>query len=163
MMPFLLLLLLSFLGLGVHASSEARGVSCKAFPGTSDWPSPETWASLNATTEGRLLQPVPPGAVCHPTQPNYNATLCYWVQYYWGNEYFHDQDPVSAEWNNWTNDSCLPDPNAPCSSEGYPVYVLNATDAKHVKAGIDFGEFRNPPHFVSHTEINSKQGNTTSD
>lgn len=140
-MFFVLLSLLYLHVLGVDGSSETRAVSCKAFPGTSDWPSPETWATLNATTEGRLLQPLPPGAVCHSTQPNYNATLCSYVQYYWQNEFFHDQDPVSAEWDNWNNDSCLPDPNAPCSSDGYPVYVINATEAKHVKAGIDFGKF----------------------
>lgn len=151
-MLFLILFLLSLHIQGVHCSLEPRGASCKAFPGTSDWPSPETWASLNTTTEGRLLQPVPPGAVCHPAQPNYDATLCYWVQYYWGSEYFHDQDPVSAEWNNWTNDSCLPDPKAPCSSEGYPVYVINATDARHVKAGIEFGKFQPFQHFDLRTK-----------
>jgi hypothetical protein len=33
------------------------------------------------------------------------------------------------------------------------VYVINATDAKHVKAGIDFGEFNSIPSSEAHAKI----------
>ncbi len=126
----------------VQVSSRAVGSdspSCKAVPGSTDWPSPEIWGTLNETTGGRLLQPTPPGAVCHKTQPSYNAAKCIDVQNNWPNELFHTNDPISVEWNNWTNDTCIPVPSLDCSSVGYPVYVINATTPQHVKAGVDFG------------------------
>ena len=124
----------------VQVTGAAIETFCKAIPGSSDWPSLDIRDQLNQTTGGKLIQPIPPGAVCHPEQPSYNETRCSAVQYEWYDEYFHQRDPVSVEWNNWNNDSCLPDPNVPCSSDGYPLYVINATTAQHVKAGIDFGE-----------------------
>lgn len=50
---------------------------------------------------------------------------------------------MSIAWNNMNNDSCLPDPSAPCSGLGYPVYVVNATSAEEVKLGIDFARNNN--------------------
>ena len=59
-----------------------------------------------------------------------------WSSYAW-----HAEDPVSVMWNNWANFTCLPDPEMPCGGVGgYPAYVVNATRAEHVKAGVDFGE-----------------------
>jgi hypothetical protein len=129
---------LSLIAIEVHGFRGAPW--CKSVPGSLTWPSDALWAQLNTTIGGQLLQPVPPGAVCHPGHANYNATNCLFVQYEWSNEYFHQRDPVSVEWNNWNNDSCLPDPGVPCSSAGYPLYVINATTVEHVKAGIDFGK-----------------------
>jgi hypothetical protein len=43
-------------------------------------------------------------------------------------------------WDNWANFTCFPDPELPCGVGGYPAYVVNATTAEHVKAGVDFGE-----------------------
>jgi hypothetical protein len=129
------ILLLSSVSVEVLAVTS----SCKSIPGSESWPSLAEWAQLNETTGGQLLQPSPPGAVCHSSDPLYDATLCASVQEAWSNEFFHQQNPISAEWNNWTNDTCLPIDGLPCSSEGYPRYVINATTSKHVKAGVDFG------------------------
>ena len=146
MMPSPSLLGLVLLAAGVSGRvfprQTATNSTCKATPGTSAWPAPEVWAELNKTTEGRLLQPAPPGAVCFQNQPTYNAAKCYQVQLQWGDEMFHTNHPTSVEWNNWTNDTCLPNPLAglTCSGIGYPIYVINATTPQHVKAGIDFGK-----------------------
>ncbi len=127
------------------AAAHVRGYprdsqpSCKAVPTGADWPSLETWTKLNETTGGRLLKPAPPGAVCHPSNAAYSADKCSAVQTGWLDEFFHADDPVSVEWNNWNNDSCIPDPRLTCSGSGYPVYVINATTPQHVKAGVDFG------------------------
>ncbi|PMD30490.1 FAD-binding domain-containing protein [Hyaloscypha variabilis F] len=125
----------------VHGVQGAA--TCKSTPSSPTWPSPAIWDQLNQTTGGQLLQPVPPGAVCHPGHSSYNATNCVYVQYAWSNEYFHQRDPVSVEWNNWNNDSCLPDPDVPCSSAGYPLYVINATTPEHVQAGVNFAKANN--------------------
>jgi hypothetical protein len=60
------------------------------------------------------------------------------VQAGWLLAEWHTQNPVSVIEDNWVNDTCLPDPTLPCSSEGYPIYVVNATTAEHMKKGIDF-------------------------
>ncbi|RFU71833.1 fad binding domain-containing [Trichoderma arundinaceum] len=131
-------LLLSLTGIasGLYAPHPE---SCKSHPGTASWPSAKTWAALNRTLGGRLLQPPPPGAVCHPSQPAYNETQCSQVGQAWKTYEFHAGNPISVMWDRFENYTCLPEENAPCSSAGYPAYVVNASCAEHVKIGIDFG------------------------
>lgn len=116
---------------------------CKSTPGSADWPSTASWSALNDSLSGQLIRPSPPGAVCHPTQPTYNAAACPAVQAGWETTIFHTDNPVSSIENNWNNDTCLPIPTVPCSGEGYPVYVVNATSAEDVKKGVDFARENN--------------------
>lgn len=136
---------------------RGSGSFCKSTPGSRLWPSDADWASLNASLAplvvapggaaataggGRLLQPTPPGAVCHPGQPSYDAALCKAVvQPGWLDWHFHANNPVSSDWNQWNNDSCLPDPSYPCSGQGYPGFVVNASGAGDVQAAVKFGVF----------------------
>ena len=113
---------------------------CKALPNTPSWPTQDDWSQLNTTVQGQLITVVPPGAVCHPDQPSYDNTTCTQLQSAWLTYEFHASDPVSTDWQNWNNDTCLPDSRAPCSGQGYPTYVINATSAEHVQAGVKFGE-----------------------
>ncbi|KAI0397651.1 FAD-binding domain-containing protein [Xylariaceae sp. FL0594] len=118
--------------------------ACKAFPGTPTWPSQDTWANFNHSLGGRLIRPVaPPGAVCHPGQPTYNPEICASVTEAWSTTVFHQENPVSNMWQQFNNDTCLIDPNTPCSPDGYPAYVVNATTAQHVKQGLDFARKHN--------------------
>jgi hypothetical protein len=126
--------------LALSTAVKADGPTCRTIPTDAKWPSLDAWQKLNASIDGRLLRPTPLGAYCHPDQPVYNADKCKQVQAAWSDEFIHTGDPVSVIWNNWNNDTCLPDPKAPCSGDGYPYYVVNATNANHVKAGIDFGK-----------------------
>lgn len=116
---------------------------CKATPGSANWPSTASWSALNDSLSGRLLMPPPPGAVCHPNQPTYNPAACPAVQAGWLTTIWHTDSPVSSIENNWNNDTCLPYPTVPCSGEGYPVYVVNATCAEDVKKGVDFARENN--------------------
>lgn len=68
---------------------------CKAAPGTADWPSQTTWAQFNQSLGGSLLRPAPPGAVCHPGQPSYNAEQCPITAASWSTYEFHSNDPIS--------------------------------------------------------------------
>lgn len=124
-------------------TAQRGAFSCKAFLGSQDWPSECAWSALNESIAGRLLQPPPPGAVCHPSEPTYNSSMCSAVQLEWLTTVFHQSNPISNYWNNFNNDTCLPNPLAPCASEGYPVYVINATSADHVKKGVDFARENN--------------------
>ncbi len=129
----------------------ADSVRCKATPYGTGWPLKESWDLLNDTVAGRLLQPQPPGAVCHQTQLTFAPAECAKVQALWEDEFFHSENPISVEWNNWVNDTCPPDPKLACSSSGYPIYVINATAPEHVKAGIDFGRALSRLSLCSHT------------
>jgi hypothetical protein len=111
---------------------------CKSSPGSKGWPTDSEWSAFNNTLSGQLIKPVPPGAVCHPNQPTFNLAACPAVQSGWLKTTWHADNPVSVPENNWTNDTCLPIPGAPCSGEGYPIYVVNATSADDVKRGVDF-------------------------
>ena len=121
----------------------SAGSTCKAAPGTSSWPSLEKWNSLNHSVDGRLLQPSPPGAVCHPELPHYNAAACTVIQTAFFNVDFYSTDPISSAWPNWNNDSCWPYPEVPCTGEGFPIYVINATSKDDVKAGVKFAKENN--------------------
>ncbi|KAI0965734.1 hypothetical protein F4678DRAFT_467282 [Xylaria arbuscula] len=121
--------------------SEAQGdhEACKTFPGTTLWPLDETWSKFNQSIGGKLIKPgPPPGAVCHPGQPTFDADKCAIVTAAWSTYDCHFSDPVSNMWQQFSNDTCLVDPNSPCSADGYPSYVVNATTATDVKLGLDF-------------------------
>ena len=112
--------------------------NCKPVPGDSTWPISRQWQALNISLHGRLLTPSPPGAVCHPTQATFNPVTCASVTTQWGYNSFHTTNPISNNLNNWNNDTCLPIPTYPCSGDGYPRYVINATSAEDVRKGVDF-------------------------
>jgi hypothetical protein len=127
-----------------QALADGSSKSCKAIPDTPSWPSDAAWAALNKTLSGALIKSVPPGGVCHPEQPNFNSVSCLAVAQEWTTSWtFHGQDPVGNGYNNWNNDTCLPDPTVPCSDIGYPVYVINASTSAQVQAGVNFARQHN--------------------
>jgi FAD/FMN-containing dehydrogenase len=69
--------------------------------------------------------------------------VCPSVQREWETIFFHVDNPISSAWNNFNNDSCLPIASDPCSGEGYPVYVVNATESAHVQAAVKFAGMHN--------------------
>lgn len=130
--------------------------SCKAYPGTSDWPSHKTWSRLNSTLSGHLLAPTPPGSACHKNWPEYNKDTCSNVAAAWKHYEFHTENPVSVIYDQYPNWTCLPDADYPCSDAGYPAYVINATKAEHVQIGVDFGKYGSHPQPRS-TSVNIRQ------
>ncbi|SPO00052.1 related to isoamyl alcohol oxidase [Cephalotrichum gorgonifer] len=51
---------------------------------------------------------------------------------------FHTSDPTSIQWNQFSNDSCLPFERYPCDGSGYPAFVVNATEVEHVRRAVKF-------------------------
>ncbi|KAJ5009477.1 FAD-linked oxidoreductase ZEB1 [Colletotrichum sp. SAR 10_99] len=111
----------------------------------------QSWAALNESLGGRLLQPAAPGAVCHPGEPTYDAGRCAAVRAGWSRFDFHKADPVSVMWDNWSNDTCLPDAAYLCRADGYSAFVVNATTPEHVKFGVDFARENNVRLIVKST------------
>lgn len=111
---------------------------CKAHP-TCRWPPQQEWDLFNKTVQGHLLAPPPPAGVCHKDQKTYNTDQCAVVTKSWPDMNFHIENPVSLFMNQYNNDTCLPDPNAPCSDAGYPSRVVDAQSPEHVQAAVRFG------------------------
>jgi hypothetical protein len=128
---------------GILYFSALVNARCKSIPGSPDWPSDQEWAALNQTLGRQLIKPTPPGAVCHPEQPTYNPAVCPTVQTEWSTFPFHHENPVSSAWNNFNNDTCVPDAQYTCSPLGYPAYVVNAMTAEHVAARVKFVGWKN--------------------
>ncbi|KIW33495.1 uncharacterized protein PV07_00341 [Cladophialophora immunda] len=108
---------------------------CKPVVGSPGWPSASDWHALNNSVSGRLIAPVPPGLVCQTNSSVYNAQACGQVLAQWSNSSFHAEDPFTTDYN---DDSCLPDPRAPCSTALLPAYVVNATNTADVQAACRF-------------------------
>ena len=121
---------------------KAYNTTCKSAPNDASWPSISQWTHLNETLSGRLLKPSPPALACHSSDLGSNES-CADITSSWSTFNFHQNDPISTAWNNMNNDSCLPDTSVPCSGLGYPIYVVNATSANHVKLAIDFARENN--------------------
>lgn len=110
---------------------------CKPIPGTAGWPKPEDWQTLNHEVGGRLLVPKALGAPCHPERPEYNNATCAVLQEDWFHTQYHTLTGYSACYN---DNTCLPQATGPCSTEGYPQYVINATGPENVQAGVRFAK-----------------------
>jgi hypothetical protein len=141
MLPALIYLLAIYSPTGAQVHQPQP--RCKATPESPDWPAESEWKALNETVDGRLLKPTAPAAACHPAHELYNAEKCKSIQDSWTSSQWHSDNPTSSLWQNWNNYSCLPDSKNPCTTEGFPVYVVNVTKSEHVKAAVDFARTRN--------------------
>jgi len=125
--------------------TKERTPRCRAWPGSNDWPSAFEWTLLNATLDGKLLQPAPLTASCYRNHANYNAARCNYILTNATSDDFLINDPVNVL-THWTQgNTCLPAVNATgtCSQGGFPVYVVNATTVKHVQAAVNFARNKN--------------------
>lgn len=122
--------------------TKAQNTTCKSTPNDASWPSISQWNRFNESLTGRLLQPLPPALACHHFGLGSNES-CAKIASSWRTFSFHQDDPISTAWNNVNNDSCLPDTFQPCTGLGYPIYVVNATTANHVKFAVDFARENN--------------------
>jgi hypothetical protein len=112
-------------------------------PDSPDWPTEDKWGELNALAQGRLIKPYPAAAVCHRQHEAYDPDACEELSEHWASSVFHANDPTSSLWTNVNNYSCLNDPNSPCSTEGFPQYVLNATNAEQIRVAINWAREHN--------------------
>ncbi|KAK4183273.1 hypothetical protein QBC35DRAFT_526198 [Podospora australis] len=135
------------------APSQYDGPRCKVNPQDPDWPTDAEWAQLNTTIHGRLLKPTPAPAVCYPG-PQYNATVCQFLQTEARGTRFWLNDPLSVLWT-WTQgNTCLAVANSTgksCTQGGFPTYVVNATKDRHVQAAVNFARNKNLRLIIKNT------------
>lgn len=118
----------------VPLSYEQLGY-CKPTPTSPHWPDEAAWQTLNRSVSGRMTAPAPPGAVCHTDWPQYDEAACAEVATKWPNTSFHAFNALSADYN---DETCLPHNDFPCSSSGYPAYVVSAHSAQDVQFAVRF-------------------------
>src|ERR1700742_5152695 len=117
--------------------------SCKATTRGAEWPSDAEWAQLNRLVGGNLLKPLPAAAPCHVGSPVFNATECEHVKSNWKSFEWHAHHPTSTLWTNVNGYSCELDAKTPCTGNGFPVYVLNATSAQEISVAVKWAKERN--------------------
>jgi len=115
---------------------------CKVYPGDAEWPSDQAWAQLSNLTGNRLIaKPAPLASVCYPGA-DFNSTKCseYSVPE-WQNSHLPMNDPIEMMSPVAQGLTCAP-PNLydshGCSRGGFPLYVVNATEPKHVQLAVNF-------------------------
>ncbi|KAK7954707.1 hypothetical protein PG988_015401 [Apiospora saccharicola] len=114
---------------------------CKAFPGESAWPTAETWETFNKLTGGKLISPVPLGAVCYPGE-HYDDAKCQDVLAKWDDSTIHTLHPISMMWPLFQGSTCLPQkagaPGQTCELGGSPTYVVNVTKVADIQLAVNF-------------------------
>ncbi|KAF2824353.1 FAD-binding domain-containing protein [Ophiobolus disseminans] len=120
-----------------------NGSRCKVYPGDDEWPSDEAWTQLNDLSGGRLIgNPTPLAAVCYPDQPGYDAVKCAsYTTPEWQRSYIHMNDPIEMMSPVAQGMTCSPPAlfdSRGCTRGGFPKYVVNATEPKHVQLAVNF-------------------------
>ncbi|KAI1210253.1 FAD-binding domain-containing protein [Annulohypoxylon truncatum] len=121
-------------------SLENGNVSnCKVFPGDKAWPSTEEWARLNRTLGGALLKPKPAAAACYQG-PDFDQAECTFLLTNASSSHYWLDDPLVAltQWSQGSTCPLVSDPQGNCTRGGFPEYVVNATNVKHIQAAVNF-------------------------
>jgi hypothetical protein len=132
-----------FLPGSLNSSAPANVTSrCKVYPGDAAWPSEEAWSQLNELTGDRVITaPTPQAAVCYPGK-DYDAAQCakYTVAE-WQKSYLHMVDPIEMMSPVAQGMTCTPPTlfdSHGCTRGGFPLYVVNATEPKHIQLAVNF-------------------------
>ena len=65
----------------LHLRASDATDNCRYLPGDTEWPTSSTWAKLNTTVGGRLIQTDPLASVCHGS--SYNEEQCESLKVSW--------------------------------------------------------------------------------
>ncbi|KAI1504031.1 hypothetical protein F5X99DRAFT_68091 [Biscogniauxia marginata] len=117
---------------------------CKVFPRDDLWPSEHEWAQFNLSLDGVLLRPKPAAAVCYEG-PDYNAAQCEFLVQNASSTRFWLDDPLTGL-TQWTQgNTCVVSltPQGNCTRGGFPEYVVNATNVKHIQTAVNFARNKN--------------------
>ena len=147
------------LGQILNSSQQVTGANtngCRFIPEESQWPSPQDWADLNQTVNGRLIANIPPGAPCYKTTydvqsgkydlSTFDEAACAKVRDNWHDPLFHEQSSSSIMQTFFANNSCNPiadQSDGQCGIGNYVQYAINVAGDEDVKAGLAFAQKTN--------------------
>ncbi|KAI1452168.1 FAD-binding domain-containing protein [Annulohypoxylon moriforme] len=131
---------------------KRQAPECKAFPVEEAWPSTEEWARLNRTLGGVLLKPEPVAAACYQG-PSFNQAECTFLLTNASSSHYWLDDPLVAltQWSQGSTCPLASDPQGNCTRGGFPEYVVNATNVKHIQAAINFARNKHIRLIVKNT------------
>ncbi|KAG0226581.1 hypothetical protein BGW41_004136 [Actinomortierella wolfii] len=125
---------------------------CRCFSSQPCWPSANDWATLNATTNGRLIATYPTSRVCH--DPFYDPVQCELIQQRYFDKTWRRSQPSTVRYLNWQHQrvECTGfDKSLPCIQATVPLYTLNASSIADVQATIRFANQHNIRLVVKNT------------
>jgi hypothetical protein len=129
--------LLSLLVNLIISTSAQSSPQCRTIPGEKEWPIATEWQSFNKSVGGTLIHAPPLAEVCFEGTPSFNSTACNLVKKNFEGEAIHIMHPTSNLFQNYNNLSCLPD-GPFCKKEGFPVFVVNATNVDQISKTLQF-------------------------
>ena len=123
--------------------NELQYSGCRCFPGEKCWPNPEDWQSFNATINGRLVDTVPIGSVCHGS--TFNPALCETTRAEYNNPDLHIQSSSSVMAPFWANQSCdvFSGRDDQCVKGTYIQYAVRVEEVSDVVKTIAFAKSKN--------------------
>jgi len=144
-MKFLLLILPV-----VRIAAAQNSTSCKVTPSDAQWPSPQDWATFNATVNGALIKTAPIASTCFRNNPFNIKTQCADVTEQWENATFHRMLPESIDFPIFTNRACVPSSKTggstlggACTVGAYPAYVVKATNVVQIATALTWASQKN--------------------
>ena len=145
------MLLLSVCGAILLANTVFAAIHCTTptydcLPGKPCWPNPDQWALFNDTVKGHLQLTIPLGSPCFLSSPNYNATLCNFIQANIENGTFREEQPGAVQYPQY--EACGPvncDPalaaaGGNCSLGSLSAYYVDAETDEDVMNTILFAQ-----------------------
>lgn len=127
-------------------SHHAPALLTSQGPDSSCWPPSTVWASLNSSTDGRLIKSTPLAESCYPG-PKEDRAQCDYVRANWPVQAFHVSQPLGLA-HPW-NITCPPvdyaagESAGSCSLGQNPRYAVNVTRVEHIRAALAFAARRN--------------------
>lgn len=134
----------SAIAFGNTTAPISQEASCRAFPGTPDWPADDEWSQLNHTLGGALLKPALLGSVCY-AGPSLDAERCKFLVVN-GSTYrtfINDPLTVLTLWPEGVTCPVVLNATGSCTQGGYPEYVVNVTTVKQIQIAVNFARNKN--------------------
>ncbi|KXH57463.1 FAD binding domain-containing protein [Colletotrichum salicis] len=130
---------------------SANATLCRTLPTDRDWPSKSAWDDLNTAVNGRLIETIPIGSVCH--DPTYDEAACQALRSEWRDGNTHIESSSSTLNQFFANRSCDPftDRSLPCNVGTYISYAVNISSAADIAATIKFAEENNIRFVIRNT------------
>ncbi|KAJ1308117.1 hypothetical protein OPQ81_002179 [Rhizoctonia solani] len=115
------------------------------------WPSADVWSAFNASLNGRLVAPRPPGWVCH--DPNYDEVACNNVKINWNSSFWRANQTGAMQNPVWDSLGCGIDSprNVTCDQGFVPHYSVDARTVGHVSQAVMFADKYNISLVVKNT------------
>lgn len=134
----------TFPDIGPATGSPKTEAECRAFPGTTDWPTEVEWRQLNASLGGALLHPVPAAAACYPGAYQDDSKCAALVaSQLITRAHFEDPLALSTQWPAGNPCPVAAQPTGNCTQGGLPVYVVNATSVRQIQMAVNFARNKN--------------------